>query len=213
MRCTKILPEPLTKTEYAELISHWNQDSWKILAERNIRFALLISRWFHGDLVEEEELESIALLELVIAARTFDHERGIKFTAYAGKVIRNKIYAELKKNQQKQMNEVSLESPINENCEEDGDESVRLIEVISFTSLEEEVKRYETINTIKKELQNLSPRDQGIIILRMQDIKQEEIAKEAGIAQSLVSRIIRNFIKEIKSPFKTTTKGGCYENC
>lgn len=61
--------------------------------------------------IEMDDLQSLALLGLVKAARDYDEKRGYKFSNLAITIMRNEILQEVRR-QRKQRNQVSLNSPI-----------------------------------------------------------------------------------------------------
>lgn len=91
------LPKPMTNEELEELYKNWNEESWKVLAERNMRLAIRVANSFSNTDFEEEDLFSVALFGLVKSAKKFDPSLGYKFSTLSTYMIKNEILMELRK--------------------------------------------------------------------------------------------------------------------
>lgn len=187
----EVIPKPMSKEESKIFFENWNGESWKTLAERNIRLAINIANSFYNTGIDENELFSISLFGLVKSAKKFNPNLGYKFSTYATSVIRNEIIGEIKNRKRYIYSQVSLNDIIEDNFDECTFERKDLIsdcfnveDIVIFNDLKEIIKR-----EIKKE----NKRDKEIIILFLNGERQKSIGKKINVSQSQVSRIIKRF--------------------
>lgn len=148
-----------------------------------------------------EDLVSIGTIGLIKAAATFNESKNILFATYASRCIQNEIFMYLKK-ENSHSNNVSLNSPIS-------DKDLSLIDVIesedeAFTDMIENNIIFEKCISII--LNFLSPRDKLIMLYRISDISQSDIAEILNLSQSYVSRLIAMLEKKVKSCFLQNMK-------
>lgn len=189
------LPDTLTKEEYENIIKDWNEKNKKKLIEGNMRLAIRIANSFHNTKIDQEDLWSIAFLGLIKAANTFDPHREIKFTTYMTTVIKNEIKLEIRSEKMNVAAEDSLDD-VKAISYVDGCE-ILLSDTIVGSEFDEEYKQYEMINEVMRGLQKMNERDKRIMSLRMKGYKQETIAQVMNMSQSMVSRIIKLFKKDV----------------
>ena len=92
------LPDLLSEDEKLDLYRNWNDESYKVLAERNIRLAIKVAKSFRNTGIEEDDLLAIAMEGLVRAAKTFRPDMEFEFSTYAVSVIKNTICLEIRRN-------------------------------------------------------------------------------------------------------------------
>lgn len=136
----------------------------------------------------DEDLFSIGLIGVVKAVNTFNPDKGVKFSAYATPIIRNKILTTFRK--KRIIPAFSLDEP----HDLGNGESVDFSEMIADNKrFEEEVIADMQIEQI---FSKLNERERKIIALSMQGKKQIDIAEMCGISQAQVSRIIKSIYKK-----------------
>lgn len=184
------IPQPMTKEEKEELFNNWNDDSWKVLAERNIRLAILIAKKFYNSGIDEDELFGIAQLGLVKAATKFKPNNGNEFSTFASTVITNDILMQMRKNKRIPNLLFSLNEPIV--FGHDGD-TCELGELIACTKNPfEEIEERQFLEYIREVLTCFTEKEQRIILLSFDGLKQGEIGYMTGFSQSYISRILKN---------------------
>lgn len=187
------LPRTLTKDERKMLYENWNSESWKMLAERNIRFAIKYAKKFKNTGIDEDDLVGISFIGLTIAAKKFDPDLGYEFTTYAEPVIRNHILQEIRRMKYHPYPDISLNDILNN----DGDEYERG-EIIPDKIFVEDYILFEDSKRIANEIYCRKNMLKKKVILRFYGGKnQQEIGCELGISQSYVSRILKEFKNEI----------------
>lgn len=145
-----------------------------------------------------EDIVSIGTIGLIKAATTFDTSKGVKFASYASRCINNEIYMHFRK-VKKEVYVSSLEEIINQNS--DGDQ-LTLADTLFDTSsdFERDIDDRETITKMVSIILNcLSTREKVLLLCRMSDRTQRQMADSLGISQSYVSRLQKKLIKTIRS--------------
>lgn len=185
------LPEPMTKEESEEFFKNWNDESWKTLAERNIRLAIDIANSFYNTGIDEDELLSISLFGLTKSAKKFNPGLGVKFSTFAASVIRNEILQEIRKRKRHMHFQVSLNDIIENNFNEFVFERKDLIsdcfnieDIVAFNDLKE---------TIKIEIEKENRRNREILVLFLNGEIQRNIGNKTNVSQPCVSRVIKKF--------------------
>ena len=134
--------------------------------------------------IEMDDLQSLALLGLVKAAKAFDEERGYKFPTLAITVMRNEILQEVRR-QRKQRNQVSLNSPF-----ADGLCLADVLEDKQNVFAEAEVQ------ALIEELEDNEKK--AVRMILFQDMKQTEAAEVIGVSQCMISRYYRSGIQKLR---------------
>ena len=119
---------------------------------------------------------------------TFDASKDIKFATYAARCIENEILMYMRK-EKKHSRETSLDAPLNVDSEGN---QLTLRDLIAHPS-----DLFEKLINIV--LNCLSPKERLVMLYRISNVKQSEIAKMANISQSYISRLERKLCKKIKS--------------
>lgn len=198
------LPKPMTNKELEELYKNWNEESWKVLAERNIRFAVKVANSFSNTELEEEDLFSIALLGLIKSAKKFNPSLGYKFSTFSSYVIKNEILMELRK----QKRYLNPKESIDEVFVNEKGDFLHVAELIPDSSdIEDSVLFKELTSVLKLSIQAETERDQKIIIMFFNQKSQREIAKCFGISQSYVSRIVKRFKNNFEKEYRRWRNG------
>ena len=197
-----LLPPPLTRAEEAEIISRLpeDEDAKQILIERNLRLVVYIAKRFENTGINIEDLISIGTVGLIKAVGTFCAEKNIKLATYASRCIENEILMYIRKNSNR-AGDISIDEPLN--VDWDGNELL-LSDILSTDedSAAEDIMRREEIETIRRAVSALDPRDRRIIVLRYgldgyPEMTQKEVADHLGISQSYISRLEKKIISRL----------------
>ena len=144
-----------------------------------------------------EDFVSVGTIGLIKAVATFDASKDIKFATYAARCIENEILMYMRK-EKKHSRETSLEAPLNVDSEGN---QLTLRDLIAhpgdFTDEITSSDLFEKLINIV--LNCLSPKERLVMLYRISNVKQSEIAKMANISQSYISRLERKLCKKIKS--------------
>lgn len=141
--------------------------------------------------LEQDEKISLCYLGLVLAARSFDPDRGIRFATFAVPVMQNKILQGLKR-EKKHFGVISLEQPAGK---ENGGTLADLVPDPGhpFRDLEEILDFQDAVKRTGRELSGKKLRLYQEL-LRNPGLAQKEYGERIGCSQSLVSR----WMKEIR---------------
>ena len=189
-----LLPPPLSREEEIQVISRlaYDEDARLTLIEHNLRLVVYIAKRFENTSINIEDLISIGTGGLIKAVNTFCADKNIKLATYASRCIENEILMYIRKNSGR-MGEISIDEPLN--VDWDGNELL-LSDVLGSEeeSAAEEIMHCEEIETIRRAVNSLEPRDRQIIILRYgldnyPEMTQKEVADYLGISQSYISRL------------------------
>ena len=132
-----------------------------------------------------DDLQSLALLGLVKAAKAFDEERGYKFPTLAITVMRNEILQEVRR-QRKQRNQVSLNSPI-----VDG--------LFTLGDVLEDKRNVFAEAEIQALIEDLEENEKKVVrMILFQNMKQTEAAEVIGVSQCMISRYYRSGIQKLR---------------
>jgi RNA polymerase sporulation-specific sigma factor len=143
------------------------------------------------------ELLSTAQYGLLKAANTFDPEKEIKFSTYAGKVIQNEILL-LMRSIKNRVFTISLEASIN--GPDSGDKETTLEDSLP---LEDPIKEWTTNHVLLQCIEGLSEKEQKLIYYHyMQDMKQADLAKIIGVQQPQIARMIKQTLEKMRKVLK-----------
>lgn len=186
------IPPMLSDKEFETLIEKWNEDSWKILAERNMRLALKVMHTFSSEKIEDEELFSVLMIALVKSAKKFDPKLGNRFSTYAVPAMKNEAllymrHLKIHPYPKKSLNETRKNL--------NGDD----VEIGEFIDSGFDIEKKTIIEeSLKSIINGYCSRDKKIIRLYMSGIKQEKISNIVGCSQASVSRVIKIFRRKMK---------------
>ena len=199
------LPAPLKNDEVIEYIKKYRNgdlEAREIVITHNIRLVLsTVLKKYNNNPYDKEELVAVGFLGLIKGVDTFDIEKNINFSTYAGTCIRYEINNFL----QKEKKHISNKS-LNGYLKNDSDvkeftlEDALIDETVGFV---EEFEIYDTNKVVRELVNKLPDRDREIISLYFgfNDDKvytQSEIAKKFNIDRSYVSRLIKINVKKIE---------------
>lgn len=198
------LPQPLSRTEEAQLIAQMDQGDFSVrqtLIERNLRLVVYLARRFENTGVNMEDLISIGTIGLIKAVNTYRSDKNIKLATYASRCIENEILMHLRKTAP-QKSEVSFDEPLNTDW--DGNELL-LSDILGtdedlvLKPIEDDVDRQLLMDAVDK----LTARERTIITLRFglggrEEKTQKEVADLMGISQSYISRLEKRIIVRLK---------------
>lgn len=189
------IPPMLSDKEFETLIEKWNEDSWKILAERNMRLALKVMHTFSSEKIEDEELFSVLMIALVKSAKKFDPNLGNRFSTYAVPAMKNEAllymrHLKIHPYPKKSLNETRKNL--------NGDD----VEIGEFVDSGFDMEQYAFMSDLsryaKREYEKMCKRDRDIISGYMNGYNQQSISKRVGCSQASVSRTINIFRKKIR---------------
>lgn len=138
---------------------------------------------------------------LIKAAKTFDENKGYKFSSYATKCIQYELsnYLQYKKREKRKFDDYLI--PLDEEIDKNKN---TLLEIISDgTDLEKDIIESERIELLKKIIAILEPNDKFMIehyfeLWGNKKMNQTEIANALGVKQSFVSYRIKRAMRIIK---------------
>lgn len=208
-----VFPKQFTRKEEEEClrrIADGDERARNELIEHNLRLVAYIVRKSYNDSREQEDLISIGTIGLIRAAQTFDAEKSVNFSTYAGKCIDNQIKMHFRK-----IKHIQTEVYMNEPLETDKDGNQITIADIFADSLNlgDEVdlridlqKLYRYVN------EELDEREKTIICRRYglnttkgvvdRPMTQREVAKELNISRSYISRIEKKALEKLRERFE-----------
>lgn len=135
----------------------------------------------------DEDLFQIGMVGLVKTVNTFNPDKGVKFTAYATPIIRNEILMALRKKR------IIPAFSLDEEYQLDNVGSVPYADMIPSAERFEEL--VDSGMDFEIFLNRLNGREKKIALLSLNGTNQTEIAKEIGVDQSRVSRILKGIRK------------------
>ena len=197
-----VLPSPLSREEESYAVQRCRSDAEArdLLIAHNLRLVVYIARRFENTGIGIEDLISIGTGGLIKAVNTFCADKNIKLATYASRCIENEILMYIRKNSGR-MGEISIDEPLN--VDWDGNELL-LSDVLGSEeeSAAEKIMRREEIETIRRAVNALEPRDRQIIVLRYglegyPEMTQKDVADHLGISQSYISRLEKRILARL----------------
>lgn len=158
------------------------------LVENNIPLIYYIAKKYPSFPIEEE----IGRLHIALckAALSFDVEKKIKFSTYAGKIITNEILIYFRKmNKPTNKDVISIYTELQGH--DDSDKHLHIIDTISSGNLEDTLIYFD----LQKELTEM---EYSACMLSIDGYKQEIIAEKLNLSQSYVSRVLKKAEKKLK---------------
>lgn len=151
--------------------------------------------------VEREDYEDIVsegTIGLIKAAKTFDASKNVKFATYASRCIKNEIFMYMRKEKKYSKNTISLETPIKEDKKGN---TITIMDIlpskVNFTKdITDDTAFCQFMNIV---LNCLQSNEKIVMLYKISNKKQIEIAKIVNISQSYVSRVESRVSKKIKS--------------
>lgn len=151
-----------------------------------------------------EDMVSIGTIGLIKAAASYDYEKDIRFATYATRCIKNEIFMYFRKENMR-ANDISLEASLS--VDSDGNELTLSEIVASPGDFTEELASDEIFeNFINIVLNCLTKKERLIMLYRIANVNQQEIANEINISQSYISRLEKALAKKITTYLKGKTE-------
>lgn len=159
------------------------------LAEDNIRIAYYLAHQYNNNnILDFQELLSIALENLAIAALNFKAKNNAKFSTYAFKVIKYAILLEFKKQRQQQVIQQALFQPYTDITDIlEGDLNPQI-----------EAKLQVIIDNLRNFKGTQREKAAVITFIRNPYLTQREIARKTGVNHKTVLIAIKNFKKQLQ---------------
>ncbi|BFK24946.1 sigma-70 family RNA polymerase sigma factor [Blautia producta] len=155
------------------------------LVLNHIKLAYSVAWSMKSTGIEIEDLQSLALLGLVKAARNYDKDRGYKFSSLATTIMRNEILQEVRR-QKKQRNQVSLNSPIAEG-------------LFTLADVLEDKKNGFVEAEMHALIEGLEENEKKAVrLIIFQGMKQTEAAGIIGVSQSMTSHYYRSGLQKLR---------------
>ena len=140
--------------------------------------------------IEYEDIVSIGTIGLIKAVITFDTSKNNTFTTYASRCINNEIFMHFRK-ANKYASNVSLDAPIGNDGE--GNE-ITLRDKIEYSEsnfIEKIINEEAFVQLISIILNYLESKQRLVMLYRIGNISQADIAELLNISRSYVSRIVQ----------------------
>lgn len=186
--------QSMTAKQFTELVNNWDEHSWEKLVIGNTKLAYKIANAYYCKQLDREELFGFSLIGLVRAAQTFDHTSGNKFSTYASYVIKNELNVAIRQNQRHVIETVSLNNEI----ESDNGELIELVDLVgSNFDVYDELNYKDVKNRMLLALNSQTERNRNIILDFLHEVERPKIASKYHIAQSNVSRIVKQFKEKV----------------
>lgn len=186
--------QSMTAKQFTDLVNNWDEHSWEKLVIGNTKLAYKIANAYYCKQLDREELFGFSLIGLVRAAQTFDHTSGNKFSTYASYVIKNELNVAIRQNQRHVIETVSLNNEI----ESDNGELVELVDLVgSNFDVYDELNYKDVKNRMLLALNSQTERNRNIILDFLHEVERPKIASKYHIAQSNISRIIKQFKEKV----------------
>lgn len=189
------LPNPLSKDEEKKLLENWNNETYKVLAERNMRLAVFLAKKRKPANIDDEEAFSAAQFGLLKAARSFDPKAGVRFATYAATCITNEILMSARR-ERKHERVTSFCTVISVGSE---GEALLLEDILQapgelFDDVCGDMLKEAFLNNNNK---SFSDKERLILKMLLDGKKREEIGAVIGHSQAHISRLIGRMKEKI----------------
>lgn len=146
---------------------------------------------------EFDDFVSIGTIGLIKATASFDTSKNIKFVTYAARCIENEMLMYIRKEKRRTV-DVSLDEPLYVDGEGN---KLKVSDVIaSEDNFAEDLVTTETfVELISIVLNRLTKKERMIMLYKIADVNQSEVAKQLKISQSYASRLERKLSKKIRT--------------
>lgn len=201
-------PPPLTaeeEKEHLEKLKNGDENSKKILIERNLRLVAHVAKKY-STFGFDEDIISIGTIGLIKGILSFDNNKNVRLATYAAKCIENEILMHLRATK-KYKKDMFLQEPVG--CDKEGNE-ITMLDILGMDdlSIDELIDTEIQISKLYKRFNSvLKDREKEVLIYRfglfLQDeLTQKEIAEKMGISRSYVSRIEKKALEKLKNELK-----------
>ena len=149
----------------------------------------------HYNLSENDVEDWYGTLSIAMckAAMSYNKDKNIKFTTFAGICMQNEICMAYRKENKCVKGLISLNQEISNETD-----NLNFSDLISDSSSSEYIYTIELLEIIKNVLQNFNDISKGVIDLCCRGERQSVVAKEFGLSRSHISRIFTKFKKELQ---------------
>ena len=161
------------------------------LAEKNMALVWYTVRQFQSTGYDVEELYSAALLGMAKALSGFDLSRGFKFSTFAMFCMKNEILMELRRGKRR------ISAVYYDDLTSGKNDGLTLLEMLP-SSADTEGEAISKV-ALQKALGLLTQREREMLVLDADGQRQADIAKDYGVSQSYVSRIVAGAKQKIRS--------------
>lgn len=197
-----LLPPPLSREEESALLAdELDEETKKLLIERNLRLVVYIAKRFENTGIGIEDLVSIGTIGLSKAISTFRPDKNIKLATYASRCIENEILMYIRKNAALRA-EISIDEPLS--VDWDGNELL-LSDILGNDedNILYEIEQNEEKAILRQAVATLAPREREIVSMRFglfgnDELTQKEVADRLGISQSYISRLEKKIIAHLR---------------
>lgn len=182
----------LSDLEIATRIKNGETEAFTQLAGRYIPLIRFKARSFTG--IETDDLYQEGLLSLLNAAMTFNEDKNIKFSTYAGACIHNRFVSLSRKNGSlKEIQQRDIDSL-------DNTDDFREPSAGNATDPELLVIERDELQHIRERLKStLSPLETEVFHLYMNGYRYREIAKKLSVSEKTVDNAVVRIRKKLKS--------------
>ncbi|WP_308645038.1 sigma-70 family RNA polymerase sigma factor [Paenibacillus sp. EPM92] len=169
-------------------------EAQKVLVEQNYPLAVHFANQYLWTGANRDELLSICGFALCKAAKYFREDKGVKFSTFAGHVIKMQIFSDLGRDKQVKFSKAhgrvrSLDEPTTD----EGDNSLTVMDMVKGNGHQ----AFDTAEALLDAGQELlgTKRGKAGLLYHVYGYGQDEIAELLGVAQSHISRMIRKPLK------------------
>lgn len=201
------LPESLSKKEQEQLFrlyQHGDFEARNKLIIHNLRLVkYTVAKYFKSVEYDKKELNSIGITALIKSIDSFDLNKNINFSTFASKCIANEIISFLRIQNKRFSSEISLNTEINFNDDNDN-KSILLDNLCEDTiDVEQIYEDKEQLNILKNALKLLDEKEYLIISLRfgLNNTKPHtltEIAKILNCTKQNAHAAINKILNKLK---------------
>ena len=144
--------------------------------------------------IDLEELQSICLLAITKAAKTFNKSLGFNFSTYAYSCMKNEILYFFRQNKKYNTN-LSIDEPKSDN--------IRLEDMLQLDyDMEKDIEKLLTIEKLYNEIDTLNERHRKIMLFYLKGLTMTEIGDILGLSQPQVSREYNKALNILRYKFE-----------
>lgn len=180
---------------------NWTQEQKSQYFEENTRLVHAAVQAFRTLPYEYEDLFQMASIGLLKALDTYDDEKNVRLSTYVTTCMNNEVLYQTRKDRAKSRSGSVVLSYEGTMMGNDGKEmsgidnlDLKLTDMIHGyeMTMEERLEQKELTSAVVKTMKNhLSDVEQKALIMFANDYAQNEIAKELGVSQANVSKLIK----------------------
>lgn len=180
---------------------NWTQEQKSQYFEENTRLVHAAVQAFRTLPYEYEDLFQMASIGLLKALDTYDDEKNVRLSTYVTTCMNNEVLYQTRKDRAKSRSGSVVLSYEGTMMGNDGKEmsgidnlDLKLTDMIHGyeMTMEERLEQKELTSAVVKTMKNhLSDVEQKALIMFANDYTQNEIAKELGVSQANVSKLIK----------------------